>query len=99
MNEKKISTYLGFARKMGKLSYGQTVLFEVQKKKCSLVLLDETTSDNSKKKYTNACDKAQIKYIFMGKDEIALAIGKPNVKVVCVKDGNMTKQILENLDR
>ena len=98
MNITKIKTYMGFAKKMGKLSYGQTVLNDITKVKHCLVILDEGASSNTKDKYISACKAADVKIIELPKGETADAIGKPGVRAVCVKDSNLIKVILENMD-
>ena len=97
MKLEKIKTYIGFAKKMGKLSYGQTVLKDLRKKS-RLVIIDEGASDNTKDRFSVAAGNAGIKWIELPQGELADAIGKPNVRVVCVKDQSLIRVILENLD-
>ena len=97
MNLEKIKTYIGFAKKMGKLSYGQTVLKDILYKN-RLVFIDGGAADNTKDRFSSACNGAGVKWFLLPAGEIAEAIGKPNVRVVCVKDENLIRVILENLD-
>lgn len=98
MNLNKIKTYLGFAKKKGKLSYGQTVLKEIGINRNRLVLIDGAASDNTKDRFSSACAAANVKWFLLPAGEIAGAIGKPNVRVICIKDANLIRVILENLD-
>lgn len=98
MNLSKIKTYLGFSKKMGKLSYGQTVLKDITTGKKRLVFIDGGAAENTKDRFSSACIGAGVKWFILPKGEIADAIGKPNVRVVCVKDENLIRVILENLD-
>ncbi len=93
MNLCKVKTYLGFSKKMGKLSYGQSVLKDLKYKCKKLVIIDAGASENTKDKYI-----AGVKYIELPCGEIADAVGKPNVRVICVKDEGLIRVILENLD-
>lgn len=98
MNLAKIKTYIGFAKRKGKISFGQTVLYDIKDKRTKLVIIDEAASDNTKDKYISACEYAGIKYLLFPKEEAANAIGKPNVRVICIKDRNLADAIAENLD-
>ncbi len=98
MNLCKVKTYLGFSKKMGKLSYGQSVLKDLKYKCKKLVIIDAGASENTKDKYISACKSAGVKYIELPCGEIADAVGKPNVRVICVKDEGLIRVILENLD-
>lgn len=97
MNPRKIKTYVGFAKKMGKLTYGQSVLNELNKKN-RLVIIDAGASENTKDRFISAANAAGVKWFELPQGEIAEAIGKPNVRVVCIKDPGLIRVILENLD-
>lgn len=98
MNQDKVSAYMGFARKMGKLSYGAGALEELRKKRCYLVLIDQSASENTQKRFISACKTQEVDYAVLPSDAIAEAIGKPNVKTVCIKDAGLANSIMENLD-
>lgn len=95
MNLSKIKAYLGFAKKMGKLSYGQTVLKDIKKDR--LLILDAGASQNTKDKYISLGNSLGVKYFELPCGEIADAIGKPNVRVICVKEQGLIRAILKNL--
>ena len=98
MNLNKVLTFIGFARKMGKICYGQSVINEVRSNKTKVVFIDEIASENTVDKYTSACNAHDVKCGMVPPNSLGNAIGKPNVRVVCIKNSEIGETILENLD-
>ena len=95
--ESKVYGMLGLATKAGKIAFGtEMVLKCMLKHQISLVIIAEDTSENSKKKMINNCQKYNVNYVIFGtKDGLSHAIGKDNKAIVALKDKNFSDSILK----
>lgn len=91
----KLLTYMGFAKKAGKLVSGvNTVTFNIAKRKVKLVILAEDISENSRKKIMKEIRKGQVDYIVCGTiDELSHATGAAGRSVFAVLDDNFADAI------
>ena len=84
---KKIISYLGFAKKSGNLMAGvNTCTFALSKKKVKLMILAEDISENSEKKIMKEIRKHGVKYVKYGtSEEMSHAVGSVgrNVFAIC----------------
>ena len=100
MNRKVIS-YLGFAKKSGNLVTGvNTCTFAMAKHKVKLMILAEDISENSEKKIMKEIRKHGVKYVKYGTiDEMSHAVGSSGRSVFAVCDKNFSDVILNEINR
>ncbi len=100
MNRKVIS-YLGFAKKSGNLMAGvNTCTFALNKGKVRLVILAEDISENSEKKIMKEIRRRGVRYVKYGNgEEMSRAIGSQGRSVFAVCDRNFSEAILNEINR
>ena len=100
MNRKVIS-YLGFAKKSGNLMAGvNTCTFALNKGKVRLVILAEDISENSEKKIMKEIRRRGGRYVKDGNgEEMSRAIGSQGRSVFAVCDRNFSEAILNEINR
>jgi ribosomal protein L7Ae-like RNA K-turn-binding protein len=99
VNQDKFYSFIGIIKKSGNLIIGyNNCIFDIKKDKCKLLLLAEDASENTKKKFVNACENRNIPYIIVGsKDKIGMSIGKFPTSVLIIKDEGMAAAVLNIL--
>ncbi len=60
----------------------------------ALVLIDQTASDNTKKKFTDACAYRNVPLYTLPEDMLGQAIGKSGRVTAIIQPGNLAKQLL-----
>lgn len=96
----KVLSYLGLAKKAGKLNSGEFLTESaVCKEKAHLVIVAEDASDNTKKKFSDKCTfyKTPIKF-YKTKMELGNAIGSSPKASMVVLDEGFSKAILKVLN-
>lgn len=90
---------IGMAMKAGKLVSGEFATEKAVKSgKAALVIVSESASENTKKKFRNMCDYYQVPICFFGeKEELGHAIGKQFRASLAVTDEGLAKAIKKNL--
>lgn len=98
--KRKVSSYLGFAKKAGKLQSGMnTVKFAMMKGKATLIIIAEDVSLNTEKKIMKEIRKYGTKYVKYGKsDELSHAVGTSGRNIFALCDKDFTEVILKELD-
>lgn len=98
--KKKVTSYMGFAKKSGNLVSGvNTCTFAMAKGKARLVILAEDISENSEKKIMKEIRKYGVKHIKYGTcDELSHAVGASGRSVFAVCDKNFTEVILNEIN-
>ncbi len=93
----KVKSYLGFARKAGKLCAGyNTCIYRM--KDISLLILAEEVSDNSRDKLISAAEKAGAAHIVYGHgDELSAACGMEGRNIFGVEDKGLAEAILREI--
>ena len=88
--------FLSLAKKSGQLIEGyNNSLGMFNKKKIYLVIMSKELSSNSEKKFTNYCDSKNItKVKAYSKEELGIALGRQEVKIICVTDANLAKKLI-----
>lgn len=73
----RLLSYLGLARRAGKIASGEFQTEEaVKRRRAHLVLVAEDASDNTEKKFSRLCDRRNTKWVRYGsKEELGTAIG------------------------
>lgn len=99
MKNNKILSLVGLATKAGKTVSGEfSTEKAVRAKKAALVIIAETSSDNTKKKFTNMCEFHQVPlYIYGKKEELGLAMGKEQRASLAVLDEGFSRAIEKEL--
>lgn len=91
MTRSKIATYLGFARRAGKLTLGVQAAATL-KKGVFVLVADESAAKNSRKEMDKLQKRFSCPLIFVkGLDEMT---GKANCKLAAVKDGHLAEAIV-----
>lgn len=95
MINNKVLGLIGLAMKAGKVCFGSDSVEEnILKKKLKLVIVSKDSSDRTKKKFTELCEKNSIPIIIDGKiDDLSKSIGKNNKAVLGIKDVNFADSI------
>ena len=90
---------IGMAMKAGTLVSGEFATEKAVKSgKAALVIVSESASENTKKKFRNMCDYYQVPICFFGeKEELGHAIGKQFRASLAVTDEGLAKAIKKNL--
>lgn len=100
MNRKVIS-YLGFAKKSGNLLTGiNTCSFAMAKGKVKLMILAEDISENSRKKIMKEIRKYGVKHIEYGNsEELSHAVGVSGRNVFAICDKGFAEAITKEIER
>lgn len=80
---------LGLCARAGRCQYGETAcLNAIRSDRARLVLVDAAASDNTRKRFGDACAYRYVPLIFYEKEkgDAASAVGKPAHKVIAVCD-------------
>ncbi len=98
---KKVISYLGFAKKSGNLMAGvNTCTFALKKGKVRLVILAEDISENSEKKIMKEIRRHGARYVKYGNgEEMSHAIGSQGRSVFAVCDRNFSEAMLNEINR
>lgn len=90
---------IGMAMKAGKVASGEFATEKAVKSgKAALVIVSETASENTKKKFRNMCDYYKVPICFFGeKEELGHAIGKEFRASLAVLDTGLAKAIEKNM--
>ena len=96
----KVLSYLGLARKAGKLAVGEFLTENaIYSKKAVLVIVAEDASGNTKKKFTDRCNHHKVELRFYKtKAELGNATGSTLKASMAVLDEGFAKAILNILN-
>lgn len=90
----KIVSYIGFAKKAGKLLSGQTHLKHT-KEKLHLILVCGSATENLKNLAKNLATRNECSYI-VTKPLLSELTKIENIKIVALTDENLSKAIIDN---
>ena len=95
MKPNKILSLLGLAMKAGKVKIGEFAVEKAVKTGLAyLVIVSESASDNTKKKFGNMCLYYEVPIYYYGsKEELGSCIGKEFRASLAVMDENFAKAI------
>ena len=101
MNNDKVLSLLGLAKKAGKLKGGEyCVETEVKKGRAKLVIVAEDASDNTKKSYTDMCSFKKVPIIFYGdKDTLGRSIGCEERAAVVLTDEGFANAVNKQISQ
>ena len=99
----KLSSYIGLAKKAGKVTSGVPLIIEAlrSKSKPALVVASATASDNSLKKISDKCNFYGVTLIkvSLSPEELASAVGgMGSVAAVAVNDGGLADLVRSAID-
>ena len=93
--EKRTYSFLGIAQKAGKLLLGESACEKgISKGIVSITIVAQDASDNTKKKFNNACIYRNIPIRLFGeKEKLGKVTGKVITAVICVTDSGFAQKI------
>lgn len=92
MNESKVSAYLGFSLKAGKLTLGIDGA-ERLKSGVYLLMLCASASENTKKQAKKLQERFSCPLLLCEQTTLAELIHRPNCKFIAVRDKNLAEAI------
>lgn len=87
MRGSKVASYLGFARRAGKLTLGVNAAETI--KSCYLLVMDGSVSQNSRKKIEKLREKLGCPLVQC--DGLGDMVGKPGCKLAAVRDESLAR--------
>ena len=90
MRGSKISSYLGFARRAGKLTLGVNAVETI--KSCHLLVADESLSQNSRKKIEKIRGRLNCPLAYC--EGLGDMVGRTGCKLAAVRDENLARAII-----
>lgn len=96
----KVESYLGFARKSGKLAAGYNAcIAAMEKRTLKLLLISPGLSENSRKKFQKRADSQKVPICWNDETEaLSEAVGLRGIAVLGVLDPNLASAILNQLN-
>lgn len=90
----KILSYVGLAKRAGKIIIGETLLKSFSSGKVKFVFIAADASDKTKERFLKKCHYYSLNYNDQyTSNDLSLAIGKGNIKVVGICDEGFQKLI------
>ena len=91
--QSKVASYLGLARRAGKLTLGVNALMTV--KKCFLIAADPAASENSKKEIQKQQRRLHCPLVFL--ENLGEAAGKSGCMAAAVREEHLAAAILKEI--
>ena len=93
-NPDKISCYVGFAIKSGKVIWGLDML-KKSKKHPRIIIIDGAISSNSALEAEYYATKNDVDVLYLPSNSLGTMLKRNNVKLIAVTDDNLAKAILK----
>lgn len=95
MTNNKILGLIGLAMRAGKVSFGADSVEEsIVKRKAKLVIISKDSSERTKSKFIEICEKNKLPVIIdWDIESLSKAIGKNNKAILGIKDKNFADSI------
>jgi len=90
---KKIKSYIGFAKKSGKIKIGTDNILAY--KKNSVIILSQSISDNAKNKLNNHSNKTKSKLVCIKKELMNEILDSDSILAVSIVDENLALACLD----
>jgi ribosomal protein L7Ae-like RNA K-turn-binding protein len=91
----KLKGFLGLCRRAGQVILGQDACVDaVRRNTAAVVLLDESSSESSQKRFRNTCTSHHVPLISVPEDMIAQALGKDGRMAAAIRQGTMAQKII-----
>ena len=99
MKKKKIESYLGLARRAGKIVSGyQTCVHTISRGTIRLIIAASDTSDNTKKKFEHLCSRYGVDFCVYGTtDELSLLTGFKGRGIYGITDRNFAEVMIKEI--
>lgn len=99
MTRNKVLSLIGLAMKAGKIKSGEFATEKAVKSGVAhMVIVAESASENTKKKFGNMCLYYEVPIYFYGeKEELGRALGKEFRASLAIVDENFTKAIIKEM--
>ena len=95
----RILSYLGFAKKAGKLVSGTGNAENALKSmKAKLVLVSGTASENTKKHFSDMATYRNVPIYVLDGDNLGSAIGKEEHKTICITDSGFAMAVIKEIN-
>ncbi len=95
----RILSYLGVAKKAGKLVSGAGNTENALKSlKAKLVLISGTASENTKKHFSDMADYRNVPIYVLDGDNLGSAIGKEEHKTICITDAGFAGAVIKEIN-
>lgn len=93
----RVYSFLGLAMKAGKLVSGEESCEKtIRGEKAYLVIVTEDASDNTAKKFSNACAYREVPYLRFGhKETLGKLLGKEIRSVIAITDAGFAQKLTE----
>lgn len=91
----KIDSYIGFAVRCGRVSFGLEMLLRA-KRPPFVVLYDAALGANSYKNLKYYCVKNKVKAVKLEENHLNDALQRQNVKIISISDESLAKAIIAN---
>ena len=94
MDEKKIGGMIGLAVKARQAQLGAGRALDcLRAGKAGLLLLDETASDNTRKRFTDACASHEVECLMLPPGLLGQAAGKSDTMVAALLKGGLADRL------
>ena len=99
MKRKKIESYLGLARRAGKIVSGyQTCVHTISRGTIRLVIVASDTSDNTKEKFEHLCSRYGVDFCVYGTtDELSFMTGFQGRGIYGITDSNFAEVMIKEI--
>ncbi len=95
----KIIALLGLARRANRIVLGETILETLSKGKIHFIFVANNASEKTKERYLKKCHYYHLNYCLdFSSAELAVAIGRNNVKTIGIIDEGFSKAINKELE-
>ena len=100
MKKNKLASYLGLARRAGKVLSGyRTCANSIARGGIKLVILAEDTSQNTKDKFQSLCERHGIPFrIYSTTDELSAMAGMTGRGIFGITDGNFAEAMIKEIE-
>jgi ribosomal protein L7Ae-like RNA K-turn-binding protein len=96
----RVKGFLGLCHRAGQVVLGQDACIDaVRKRSAALALLDESSSEPSKKRFRNACESHRVPLYQVPEGLIAGALGRNGAMAAAVRRGTMAGKLSELLPK
>jgi len=95
-----VLTLLGFAKKSGDISLGETLCVEgINKRKVSLLIIARDLNESTRNKMMLLCESKSVPYrVLATKEVLSHAIGKTNYGLIGITSKNFSRALIEKID-
>ena len=85
--------------KANKISFGETLLFDIRSNHVYAVIIATDAGEASKKKITDKCKSFNVPYfVMMNKNDLNLLVNK-DVSSIGIKDENLALKFIQNVNK